>query len=110
MGGKLSWWRYETCAQAYEGAKSELARDMALAASGDDNAKFRALHVIQDSYSMAHRYQPWIPLNYGLGHIAADEIWSNAPVKASTAFLKALEGKTPMGAPEDYLFHPSGCH
>jgi hypothetical protein len=108
MGGKLSG-RYETCAEAYAGAKAELQADTQRALAGDDAAKFRALHVIQDSYSTAHQYQPWKIYNYSPGHYSADSTWSNAPVAATTAFLNGLQGKAPMGSPDSYLYRPSSC-
>jgi hypothetical protein len=107
MGGRIGWWKFETCAQAYAGTQSELDTDMKAAVKGDNTAKFRALHTIQDSYSAAHQYAPWKGVNYGPSHYKADAAWSNGPVAASRAFLEALEGKSPMGKATDYLYRPS---
>lgn len=67
-----------------------------------------ALHIIQDSYAGGHQYQLWTG-HTTRQHLAADRVWSQAPVDASTRYLRALRGTAPMEAPDAYLYRPNGC-
>ena len=102
MGGRKPNKKYETCEQAYDGARS-LLNDLLQNGSLAD-----ALHLIQDQWPIGHRFQRWVPIDVpaDIRHRVGDELPGNDVLDSAAAdsarlLNDLLNGRS--GNADDYL-------